>query len=548
MVLRDAEVHHLEHAGIGHEEVVRLHVAVDDARVVRRLQPAAGLHQVADRLRERHRPAHPFLKTLPAKQLHADVAVRRVQTDVVETDDVRVHELPGKLQLLLEAGHCRIRGSAKGEDLESHVLFQLQVARAEHDRHASLPDLLLQAVAARDGDARREAFLGGSGPSVRQLRGLERGAAHHGGRRQRPRRIDRREIVQIRQAGERLAVVVRRVPEHGRRDHRGCARLRGEAREQLAHIPVSRGARLDLLQRLLGVLREVVPEIEPGEQVERLRLDVVLRSFAHESSDEVLELEPQRVETTGELHRAHRGGAIAGILARHAHQVVERLPGVARVEVGLRCFEREPGVGVQLRCVRAAPHPLRHPGRVRVPAELDVRVESEVQLPRRLELLGGEYVGRRPTHRDLLGLRQQRGRALRPLARHQPRGADLIARPLQRLHRALPFPERDEQLDGHLRLASFGEPDGRAQRAPLQRRFELPRLRRPHSQRAEQRFPRLAVPAGRREQAGHVFHRSGLAERAQRLLGLSRLLERAGLLVGGAVHARCRPPSAPRDP
>ena len=53
--------------------------------------------------------------------------------------------------------------------------------------------------------------------------------------------------------------------------------------------------------------------------------------------------------------------------------------------------------------------------------------------------------------------------ALQPLPCEQTCRAHLVAGPLQRLDRALPLAERDEQLDGDLRLATFREPDRRAQ-------------------------------------------------------------------------------------
>src|SRR5205085_7794688 len=97
MVLRDTEVPDLETAALGHEEVVRLHVAMNDPGVVRHLQSATSLDEVVESLGEWHRPLHPLLQALALEQLHADVAVTRVQPDVVETDDVRVLQLTRQL-------------------------------------------------------------------------------------------------------------------------------------------------------------------------------------------------------------------------------------------------------------------------------------------------------------------------------------------------------------------------------------------------------------------------------------------------------------------
>src|SRR3989454_1009478 len=167
VLLGDAEIHHLEHAVVGDEEVVRLHVAVHHAGIVRGLKAMAGLQEVAERGPELDRRPHPVLQALADQELHADVPVSLVHADVVEADDVRVDELAGELQLLLESRHQHFRSLLDVEELERDVLLQLQIEGAEHGRHAALADLPLQAIPPGERRTGLE-LLGASARLVRQ--------------------------------------------------------------------------------------------------------------------------------------------------------------------------------------------------------------------------------------------------------------------------------------------------------------------------------------------------------------------------------------------
>ena len=137
-----------------------------------------------------------------------------------------------------------------------------------------------------------------------------------------------------------------------------------------------------------------MPHIKLRKQVERFHFSVVLGAFADERPHKVLELEVEHVEAAGELHGADRGSAVRRVGARHAHQVVERLSGVARVEVALRGIERHARVGVELRGVGGAPEALRHSRSLAGLPELHVCVKRRLQLSCPFQLLRGEHARR----------------------------------------------------------------------------------------------------------------------------------------------------------
>ena len=110
--LRDAEVEDLDPPVARDEQVVGLHVAVDDALVVRGGEPLGDLPRVVDRLARRQRAAvQTAAQRLALEQLGDDVRRAGVPADVVDGQDVRVIELPGGARLLLEALHPAARRS-----------------------------------------------------------------------------------------------------------------------------------------------------------------------------------------------------------------------------------------------------------------------------------------------------------------------------------------------------------------------------------------------------------------------------------------------------
>jgi hypothetical protein len=91
----DAEVADLDHAGRRDDQVGRLHVPVDDAGRVRRRQTIARLRGDGHRLSDGQRAEHDQVgDAAPFHQLHHEVRVGAVATEVVDRDDVGVAE-PG---------------------------------------------------------------------------------------------------------------------------------------------------------------------------------------------------------------------------------------------------------------------------------------------------------------------------------------------------------------------------------------------------------------------------------------------------------------------
>ena len=137
-LVREAEVDESP-AVRGEEEVRRLHVAVDDARVVQR---GEGLEQVEgqrDRLFGGQRPAlQPRRQGLAGEQLHDDVGLGVVLADLVDRAEVRVAHPGGGPRLAQEAAARRVVGAL--QDLERDVPAERLVLGEVHSAHAALAD------------------------------------------------------------------------------------------------------------------------------------------------------------------------------------------------------------------------------------------------------------------------------------------------------------------------------------------------------------------------------------------------------------------------
>jgi len=127
------------------QDVRRLHVAVDDPDLVRRVQRLADLHPDLEHLGERQRTAAlEDLRVRPALAvLHDDVRAAVVgHAGVDDADDVRLAgERDGGLQL---AGNVRRRGHdvVDQQDLDGHGPVQPDLGRAEHHSGAAVGDEL----------------------------------------------------------------------------------------------------------------------------------------------------------------------------------------------------------------------------------------------------------------------------------------------------------------------------------------------------------------------------------------------------------------------
>ena len=143
--LRDPEIQHLQRASpalrVAEEQVVELHVAVDDARVVRRGEAREGLAHHVDRLEHGHEPprlellAHRF----PAEQLHHEErASLGGLSEIGHLHQVRVRDLRERLRLdphpidVVRAARVPLL-----QELDDHALAERDVLDLDHVAHAS---------------------------------------------------------------------------------------------------------------------------------------------------------------------------------------------------------------------------------------------------------------------------------------------------------------------------------------------------------------------------------------------------------------------------
>ncbi len=141
--LGQAEVEDLGVPVLRDEDVLRLEVAVHDARLVRRLQRLGDLDGQRQRALELHRCAQQFPKRGAVEQLlHHEVHAALV-ADVVHRGDVRVVERRRRPRLLLEPGQpLRVGGELLGQHLDGHLAAQARVLRQPHLAHAARAELL----------------------------------------------------------------------------------------------------------------------------------------------------------------------------------------------------------------------------------------------------------------------------------------------------------------------------------------------------------------------------------------------------------------------
>ena len=178
----DSEIEDLQPALARDEEVLGLDVAVDEAFLVGGGQAPGKLRSVLERLAHRQRPApHPQPQRLAFEQLGDDVRADLVVADVVDGEDVGVLERAGGPRFLFQAPLVLGIVPAGRQHLDRHRAVELLVVRREHAPHAAAPQLLADAVAAREhplpgrGHDRRRSGPGRQWRDRRSRRGL-RGA------------------------------------------------------------------------------------------------------------------------------------------------------------------------------------------------------------------------------------------------------------------------------------------------------------------------------------------------------------------------------------
>ncbi len=166
--LRDPEVQHLHEVraplALNQEDVLRLHVAVDDPLPVRGAQPLGDLHEDAARAAPRQRALGPqgAPQVLPLQELHRDVdqAVAGLP-EVRDVDDVLVADARGALRLLQEARDQLGTAAQIGEeDLQRDALADDRMLGLVHRAHAPLAHLADDPVAIGDDRPDQRIFRG----------------------------------------------------------------------------------------------------------------------------------------------------------------------------------------------------------------------------------------------------------------------------------------------------------------------------------------------------------------------------------------------------
>ncbi len=144
--LGESEVQDLRLTGGGHEHVLGLEVAVDQAGVVRGLQAAAGLDEHREHLLAGPRArAQPRLEGGALDELHGDEDAVAVGADVVHCDDVGVAQAGHRLGLAQQSGvavDARLGRAAAGDglavqQLERDLAVELRVVGRVDHAHAA---------------------------------------------------------------------------------------------------------------------------------------------------------------------------------------------------------------------------------------------------------------------------------------------------------------------------------------------------------------------------------------------------------------------------
>ena len=138
----DAEIRHLDHAILVHQDVLRLDIAVHDVVPVRVIDRRQDAQHHGNRLAGRNaaHAADQILERLPAHEFHHDVG-HPVEPHVEHVHDVLVRHLGRRLGLVAEAAHeLLVALEFRAQQLHRHFPARLLIQRAIHDRHAARAD------------------------------------------------------------------------------------------------------------------------------------------------------------------------------------------------------------------------------------------------------------------------------------------------------------------------------------------------------------------------------------------------------------------------
>lgn len=176
--LGHAEVGDLGPAVARDHDVVRLEVAVDDARVVRARQSVRDLRHQLDPRGHAAAFALPLGERLAVDQLHGQEVHVALVAGVVHRHDGRMIERRRRPRLPDEAGHALgIGGAVPRQDLQRDAASQVRVVRAVDLPHAALAEERLDLVAPDAGAGRHGAARG----HVHQIYGAVDGKLDNGG-------------------------------------------------------------------------------------------------------------------------------------------------------------------------------------------------------------------------------------------------------------------------------------------------------------------------------------------------------------------------------
>ena len=137
------EVQESQHAGgLGDQQVGRLHVAVDDAALVRVTEAGAQLGEPVHLPRERHliAAANHLCHRPPGDELHRQIRVALVFTHRVDTDDVWMMDARGEAGLAEEPPPGLLVGHL--EDLDRDLAVEHRIEAQIHDPHAAVPEAI----------------------------------------------------------------------------------------------------------------------------------------------------------------------------------------------------------------------------------------------------------------------------------------------------------------------------------------------------------------------------------------------------------------------
>ena len=140
----ETEVHDLRGAAFGEKDVRGLHIAMDQAEVLRGAQSLGDLMADAQCIafRELAFLADAAFEAAAANEFHGEVKVTLVMAHGVELDHVRMRDAGRDERLLAKLLQTlRIAAVAAVQDLQSNAAAERFVLRLEHAAHAALADL-----------------------------------------------------------------------------------------------------------------------------------------------------------------------------------------------------------------------------------------------------------------------------------------------------------------------------------------------------------------------------------------------------------------------